>query len=158
LEAEERGRLEQVLSHFGRNPRTLAMLLYIETYLLLSSSRHGKALMYLATKADLERNGHDTSNLLNYLGTSAEAIEDLRNLVVELIDGYHRFGALQLLRDHPELLLNPDLNIDWKLLAGLYPSWIKLDRWAWFVVPWHSAFLYTFETVSLFLIWQGEGM
>lgn len=86
--------------------------------------------MYLSTKADLERNGHDTSNLLNFLGTSEEAIEDLRFLVVELIDGYHRYGALVLLRDQPHLLLNPDLHIDWKLLAGLYPSWIKLDRYA----------------------------
>ena len=71
--------------------------------------------MYLSTKADLERNGHDTSNLLNFLGTSEEAIEDLRFLVVELIDGYHRYGALVLLRDQPHLPLNPDLHIDWKL-------------------------------------------
>ena len=47
---------------------------------------------------------------------------------VFILDGYHRFGAVNLFLTNPRALLAPELDIDWESMALLYPDWIKLDR------------------------------
>ena len=101
--------------------------------------------MYLSSKSDLERNGVDTSNLLAMFGLTGEEVQDIKLLIVDIIDGYHRFGALMLIRKNPALLLNADLQIDWEILAVRYPTWIKIDR---FVIA-HGA-LYLLKRVFPF--------
>ena len=84
--------------------------------------------MYLSSKADLVKNGLDPSNLMELVGTNVDEISDLKALVLDIIDGYHRYGALILLRTNPAALLASDLLLDWDLLVVRYPSWIKMDR------------------------------
>jgi hypothetical protein len=55
-------------------------------------------------------------------------LEEAKGCQLEIIDGYHRYGALMIIRHNPQLLLKRDIGIDWKQLSKLYPSWISVDR------------------------------
>ena len=58
-----------------------------------------------------------------------EEIDEMRqNCKVEIVDGYHRYCALKLLRECPAKVLRNDVSIDWKELSALYPEWIQMDR------------------------------
>lgn len=46
-----------------------------------------------------------------------------------IIDGYHRYGSLTMIRDDPKRMLEKDIGIDWQHMAAKYPTWIKIDRW-----------------------------
>jgi hypothetical protein len=55
-------------------------------------------------------------------------LEEAMECQLEIIDGYHRFGALMIIRNNPQLLLSRDIGIDWHQMAKLYPTWITIDR------------------------------
>jgi hypothetical protein len=55
-------------------------------------------------------------------------LEDAKECQLEIIDGYHRYGALNIIRYSPQQLLTRDIGIDWRNMAAMYPSWITLDR------------------------------
>jgi hypothetical protein len=46
-------------------------------------------------------------------GVTAEDFNDFFSTKVELIDGYHRYGAVQIIKNNPHALLVPGLDIDW---------------------------------------------
>ena len=56
-------------------------------------------------------------------------LEEAMGCKFEIIDGYHRYGALKLIRCNPERLLTRDIGIDWHQMAEMYPTWIKIDRY-----------------------------
>lgn len=58
-----------------------------------------------------------------------EDVDDLfQNLLLEIMDGYHREGGITLLRDCPNELANSAIEVDWASAALRYPDWIKVDR------------------------------
>ena len=62
---------------------------------------------------------------------TAITVEDFESFYatkVEIVDGYHRYGAIVIFQNNPRALLAPELDIDWEAMALLYPNWIKVDR------------------------------
>lgn len=55
-------------------------------------------------------------------------MNELSLLRVEIIDGYHRFGALMMLINNPYELVEKSMDVDWAAAALRYPEWVKLDR------------------------------
>ena len=98
MEASKWGRLAEVVLFYGLVITISWKRHVFWTFSFLSASRHGKALMYMSSKSDLERNGVDTSNLLAMFDLTGEEVQDIKLLLVDIIDGYHRFGALMLIR------------------------------------------------------------
>jgi hypothetical protein len=67
---------------------------------------------------------------MSAFGVTNEDVEALHeNLTLEIMDGYHREGAISLLRDGPEQLANSNIDVDWASAAFRYPDWIKVDRY-----------------------------
>lgn len=67
---------------------------------------------------------------------TVQDLEESKKCQVEIIDGYHRYGALMLIRQSPERLLSKEIAINWKEMAAIYPSWITMDRYLF-----HKTFL-----------------
>ena len=61
-------------------------------------------------------------------GVEEEIFEAFFKIKVEIVDGYHRIGTVEIILRNPRALLHPELNIDWPALSQVYPSWIKVDR------------------------------
>ena len=61
-------------------------------------------------------------NVWHYCSANLAKVEN--NLQVDLVDGYHRTGAIDILKNRPHLLLNPDLEIDWEIIESMYPKWV----------------------------------
>jgi hypothetical protein len=80
-------------------------------------------LNFLVAKSDADRQGRTiTATITN------EQENDLANLQVEIVDGYHRFGALMLLSNNPYELVERKMDVDWAAVSLRYPDWAKADR------------------------------
>lgn len=91
--------------------------------------RYAKAFGFYATKENLVSNaGFDEAAAMEVCKVSEKDLEEARECRLEIIDGYHRYGALMIIRHNPERLLTKDIGIDWKQMAERYPTWITMDR------------------------------
>lgn len=70
----------------------------------------------------------DSADLYTLFGTTAEEVAQAHSLTVEILDGYHRYGALMVLLNSPNDLLASHLQIDWESVARRFPDWVKIDR------------------------------
>ena len=77
----------------------------------------------MESRADSIQHGVDWSPEMFGI-TAADVAEVENNLQVDLVDGYHRTGAIDILKNRPHLLLNPDLEIDWEIIESMYPKWV----------------------------------
>lgn len=91
-------------------------------------NRFRDILNYFVAKADAERQGRDLSDLVTF-NVTAEQLNGVVHLVVEIVDGYHRYGALMLLLNSPYELVERNMDVDWEAVALRYPDWVKLDRY-----------------------------
>lgn len=84
--------------------------------------RFRDVLNHLVAKADAERQGRSIEEF------PEDKMNELSLLRVEIIDGYHRFGALMMLINNPYELVEKSMDVDWAAAALRYPEWVKLDR------------------------------
>ena len=91
--------------------------------------RFGPTLRCLGAKADLERLGLDSSFLKQAFNITDEDVQALHtHLELMKIDGFHRQGAVQLLKNSPMELVTSNTPVDWEYAAQRHPEWITLDK------------------------------
>ena len=76
----------------------------------------------------MDSNGDPCEAVGLHFGVSETDFVAFYESFVFILDGYHRFGAVNLFLTNPRALLAPELDIDWESMALLYPDWSKLDR------------------------------
>ena len=76
----------------------------------------------------MKAEGEDWDSMVAASGVTSEDFRAFYFIKVEIIDGYHRYGAVQIIKNNPHALLVPELDIDWAAMADIYPTWIKIDR------------------------------
>ena len=92
---------------------------------------------FFASRQSLAHAGFDEAAARNLCKVTLEDLEEAKECKLEIIDGYHRYGALMIIRHNPQHLLTRDIGIDWAQMAAMYPSWIRMDRCV--SLPLHSS-------------------
>ena len=44
------------------------------------------------------------------------------------MDGFHRIRALVIIKHHPELLLKPEVDIEWGQVQDRFPHWVQTTK------------------------------
>jgi hypothetical protein len=90
--------------------------------------RFGRTFGFFASRQSLATAGFNDAAAMEVCKVTEHDLEEAKGCQLEIIDGYHRYGALMIIRHNPQLLLKRDIGIDWRQMAAIYPTWITVDR------------------------------